>query len=190
MYGGPNGIGKAGVMMRARTTIDIAGGDYDKRFLRRAIELSAQALDTEGTEPFAAVIVRDGQIVGEGINRSAANKDPTSHGETEAIRNACRNLGTVDLRGTALYSSCEPCAMCVAAMLIAGVGRLYYAAGLVDSNAALAGLPLSQRFTVDAETLRRECGKTTGQRAMPAFQAMPEEALAVVSAWAEKKRAT
>ena len=111
---------------------------YDETFLRRAIEISAEALTTPGTEPFGAVIVRDGKIVGEGINRSVMNHDPTSHGETEAIRDACRNLGSVDLRGAELYSSCEPCPLCVAAMNIAGIATLYYAADMGQAGAALA----------------------------------------------------
>jgi len=159
---------------------------YEEQFLRRAIELSAKALDMAGTEPFAAVIVRDGSVVGEGVNRSRRNFDPTSHGETEAIRDACRNLQTVDLRGCDLYSSCEPCALCVAAMQLAGIERLYYAAGLAESNALLAGVPKSARFTVDATTLREECGKTVGDRAMPASQALSEEAMAVIAAWAKE----
>ena len=101
---------------------------YSEGFMRRAIEISAEALSTPGTEPFGAVIVKDGRIVGEGINRSLQNFDPTSHGEIEAIRDAARNLGTVDLSGCELYSSCEPCPLCVAAMSIAGIGQLYYAA--------------------------------------------------------------
>ncbi len=158
---------------------------YHEPFLRRAIELSATALENPGTEPFAAVVVRDGRIVGEGINRSAADLDPTSHGETEAIRDACRRLGTLDLRGCELYTSCEPCALCVAAMKIAGISSLYYAADLAGSNAALQGLPESSRIPIDAETLRRECGRTVDERAMPAQQAMDEEATAVIAAWAE-----
>ena len=159
---------------------------YEERFLRRAIELSSQALDIPGTEPFAAVIVRDGRIVGEGLNRSRSNFDPTSHGETEAIRDACRKLETVDLQGCDLYSSCEPCALCVAAMLLAGIRRLYYAAGLSESNAALAGVPMRARLTVDASTMREECGKAVGERSMPARQALSDEALTVIAAWARQ----
>lgn len=159
---------------------------FDERFLRRAIELSSEALATAGTEPFAAVVVRDGQIIGEGINRSVWNHDPTSHGETEAIRDACRNLQTVDLRGCDLYSSCEPCALCVAAMQIAGIERLYYAAGLAESNAALRDVPETKRFTVDATVLRQECGKAVGDRSMPASQALADEAMTVIVAWARK----
>jgi tRNA(Arg) A34 adenosine deaminase TadA len=163
---------------------------FEERFLWRAIELSAQSLATFGTEPFAAVVVRNGQIVGEGLNRSVKNHDPTSHGETEAIRAACRSLKTVDLRGCDLYSSCEPCALCVAAMQIAGIERLYYAAGLAESNAALRDLPETKRFTVDVTVLRQECGKTVGERSMPASQALADEAMAVIVAWAGQTRTT
>ena len=99
------------------------------------------------------VVVRDGKIVGEGINRSLANFDPTSHGETEAIRDAARNLRTVDLGGCELYTSCEPCALCVAAMAIAGIARLYYAADMAQAGTALGDLPESARFPIDVDHL-------------------------------------
>ena len=86
---------------------------YDEKFMRRAIELSTQALDEPGARPYGAVVVKDGRIVGEGLNQSAKNFDPTSHGEVEAIRDACRNLKTTDLSGADLYTSCEPCSVCV-----------------------------------------------------------------------------
>lgn len=160
---------------------------YEERFLHRAISLSAKAVDLPGTEPFAAVIVQHGRIVGEGINCSRQKFDPTSHGETEAIRDACRNLQTVDLRGCDLYSSCEPCALCVAAMQIAGISRLYYAAGLVESNAALKDISPGNRFVgVDATTLREESGRTVKDRSMPATQALTEEAMAVLIDWAKR----
>ena len=94
---------------------------YDEKFMRRAIELSAQALDSAGARPYGAVVVKDGKIVGEGLNQSAKNFDPTSHGEVEAIRDACRNLKTTDLSGADLYTSCEPCSVCVATMIMAGI---------------------------------------------------------------------
>lgn len=159
---------------------------YEQRFLEYAIELSAKALDMPGTEPFAAVVVRDGRIVGEGINRSRQKFDPTSHGETEAIRNACSALKTVDLRGCDLYSSCEPCALCVAAMQLSGIRALYYAAGLRESNAALGGVPQDTRFTVDADLLREECGRTVEARSMPSGQALSGDAIKVIAAWAKQ----
>lgn len=156
--------------------------------MRRAIEISARALETTGTEPFGAVVVMDGQIVGEGINRSQLDHDPTSHGETEAIRSACRNLLTVDLSGCELYSSCEPCAMCVAAMGIAGIGHLYFAADHQQSKAALGDLPESVRFSIDTMALRADCGKPIGERSVPAEQALGEEAAKIIEAWADKAR--
>ncbi|WP_323766333.1 nucleoside deaminase [Marinovum sp.] len=161
---------------------------YNEIFLRRAIEISAQALDTPGTEPFGAVIVRDGRIVGEGINRSVMNHDPTSHGETEAIRDACRNLETVDLRGCALYSSCEPCALCVAAMNIAGITALYYAADMAQAGAAIADLPEAARFPVDVDRLTHECGHAVSERMMPSEQHMDAEATQILRDWAALAR--
>lgn len=159
---------------------------YVEAFMRRAIEISAQALTTPGTEPFGAVVVRDGQIIGEGINRSLQNHDPTSHGETEAIRDACRKLGTVDLRGCELYTSCEPCALCVAAMEIAGISKLYYAASMAQAGSALGALPESVRFPIDVDRLRHECAHSTDQRHLPAQQALDQEASSVLKEWADQ----
>lgn len=156
-------------------------------FMRRALELSAEALTTPGTEPFGAVVVRDGRIIGEGLNRSRANCDPTSHGETEAIRDACRNLGSVDLRGCDLYSSCEPCALCVAAMVIAGISRLYYAADLNQSGAAFEGLSEAARFPIDVADLRAEAGSSMDSRQMPSVQLMSDEAVPILRAWAARQ---
>ncbi|MFO1141655.1 MAG: nucleoside deaminase [Amaricoccus sp.] len=161
---------------------------YEEAFMRRAIAISAAALATPGTEPFGAVVVRDGRIVGEGINRSLANLDPTSHGETEAIRDACRNLGTVDLAGCELYTSCEPCALCVAAMTIAGIARLYYAASMADAGAAFTGLTAAERHPIDPAHLRSEAGASIDERHLPAEQALPDEAVAVLAAWAAQRR--
>src|ERR1043165_311824 len=103
---------------------------YDEKFMRRAIELSPQALAPPRAGPSGAVVVRDGKIVGEGLNQSAKNFDPTSHGEVEAVRDACRNLKTTDLSGAELYTSCEPCSVCVSTMIMAGISRMYYGASL------------------------------------------------------------
>jgi guanine deaminase len=159
---------------------------YQEKFMRRAIEVSAGALVTQGTEPFGAVVVRDGKIVGEGLNRSVLNNDPTSHGETEAIREACRNLRTVDLRGCELYTSCEPCALCVAAMEIAGISRLYYATNLEQASAAIGDVPESVRFPIDSKRLQIECAKPVGKRSMPSQQVLSEEATGILVAWAQK----
>ena len=157
---------------------------YDEKFMTRAIEISAQALTETGTEPFGAVIVKDGKIVGEGLNHSRAHFDPTSHGETEAIRDACRNLKTVDLRGCELYTSCEPCALCVAAMVISGIGKMYYAASLGHCGPIFDALPLTERFPIDCDHLTSECGHSVHARVLPAEQKMDAQALGVLREWA------
>lgn len=157
-------------------------------FMNRALELSRTALATPGTEPFGAVVVRNGRIVGEGLNHSLAHFDPTSHGETEAVRDACRNLGTVDLSDCELYSSCEPCALCVAAMQIVGIRRLYYAATLEQSGAAFEGLSVAARAPIDVAVLRREAGLPLDKRQMPAQQMKADEAVSILRAWAEARK--
>ena len=157
---------------------------YRDEFMQRAIALSAQALHTPGTEPFGAVVVKDGQVVGEGFNHSVARWDPTSHGETEAIRDACRRLRTVDLSGCDLYSSCEPCALCVAAMHIAGIRRLFYAASLAQSGQAFEGVPAERRHPVDVDALRAEAGAPLQARCLPAEQHEDAAALEVLRRWA------
>lgn len=157
---------------------------YKPEFMQRAIALSAQALTEPGTEPFGAVIVKDGRIVGEGFNHSLANFDPTSHGEVEAIRDACRQLKTVDLTGCEIYTSCEPCALCVAAMGISRIGKMYYAASLAQSGEAFEGLPPAARFPIDCDALRAATGAPVEAREMPAEQKMADEAIEVLARWA------
>ena len=156
---------------------------YDDKFMRRAIEISRSALDTPGNMPFGAVVVLDGKIVGEGLNLSGSTFDPTSHGETEAIRDACKTLRTTDLTGAELYTSCEPCALCVAAMHLAHVSKLYYAASLDQSRHSLAGA----RKAIDTVALRAECAERLGGARMAAEQKLDGEAVSVLDAWAAKR---
>lgn len=161
---------------------------YHEPFMKQALALSAQALSTPGTEPFGAVVVRDGLVVGEGLNHSAANFDPTSHGEIEAIRDACRRLRRVELAGCDVYSSCEPCALCVAAMHIVGIRRLFYAASLAQSGAAFEGLPAEARHAIDIDALRAEAGSPPALRTLPAEQHLAGEAIDILAAWAAPRR--
>src|SRR4051812_8632824 len=155
---------------------------YDEKFMRRAIELSAQALNESGARPYGAVVVHEGKIVGEGLNQSAKNFDPTSHGEVEAIRDACRNLKTTDLSGADLYTSCEPCSVCVATMLIAGIARMYYGASLKQS-AAVVPRP---KMLPPADLVRAQVGLPVERREMPAETKLGAEAVAVLHAWVKK----
>ena len=150
-------------------------------FMQRAIEISREALSKPGCNPFGAVIVRDGVIVGEGLNHAGAHFDPTSHGEVEAIRDACRRLECLELKDCDLYTSCEPCALCVATMSIVGIRKLYYAASLEQSGAALS---TALKPAIDVEMLRSEAGKGAHERQMPAEQISAPAALKVLEAWA------
>ncbi len=142
-------------------------------FLRRAIALAVQNVDAGGGGPFAAVIARDGKIVGEGVNTVTAGNDPTAHGEVNAIRAACRALGTFSLAGCELYTSCEPCPMCLAASYWARIDAIYYGASAAD--AARAGF--------DDAFLYEELRKSHAVRALPATQMLAEEGWASFAAW-------
>lgn len=156
---------------------------YDEKFMRRAIELSAQALDIPGARPYGAVVVKDGAIVGEGLNQSAKNFDPTSHGEVEAIRDACRKLKTTDLTGCDLYTSCEPCSVCVSTMLMAGIRGMYYGASLGQSN----GVVPRPALPPPTDLVRQQVGLPIGERDMPAEQKMSGEAIAVLQTWVKER---
>lgn len=157
--------------------------------MARAIELSRRALEEPGTRPYGAVVVRDGTVVGEGLNRSRAALDPTSHGETEAIRDACRRLECLDLSGCELYASCEPCPLCVAAMELVGIGRLYYGAAAATSRELMAGADARGYRAVDPAELRRKAGSGVSDRGMPVEQRMSDEAAAALRDWARRNPA-
>jgi guanine deaminase len=157
---------------------------FDPQFLALAIAQSRRALTEPGCEPFGAVVVRDGAVIGQGVNLSRRHHDPTSHGETEAIRDACRRLSCTTLAEAELYSSCEPCALCVATMQIVGIRAVYFAGSLEGSNAILAAVPETIRARGDVAALRTEAGRPIGQGVIPA-QAHPDAAAeAVLHEWA------
>ncbi|RYU94548.1 nucleoside deaminase [Emticicia agri] len=139
--------------------------EQKKEFMRKAIELSLiGSQEGIGQGPFGAVIVKDGRIVGEGHNNVIAYNDPTAHAEVVAIRDACKNLGTYELQDCEIYTSCEPCPMCLSAIYWAKIGKIYY--GNTRDDAAEIGfddaflyqeipLPLAER-TIAIEPLARE----------------------------------
>jgi len=158
-------------------------------FMRRALEIAREAQDEPGALPYAAVVVKGGQIVGEGLNRANGRFDPTSHGEVEAIRDACAKLGTLDLSGCDLYTTAEPCSMCVATMYLSGIARLYYALAVPDSAAFMARLAARDpKWTrrIAAADLRREVALPMDQRQMPAEAVLRDETLAVFEEFARK----
>lgn len=99
--------------------------EEDARFMKMAIDLSIKNVENGGG-PFGAVVVRDGEVISTGVNRVVPNNDPTAHAEVNAIRSACQKLQNFQLKGCTVYSSCEPCPMCMSALYWAGVERICY----------------------------------------------------------------
>lgn len=148
-------------------------GKGNPEFLRRAIALATENVVSGRGGPFAAVIVRDGKIVGEGVNTVTATHDPTAHGEVNAIRAATKALGTFVLAGCELYTSCEPCPMCLAASYWARLDVVYY--GACAADAARAGF--------DDAYLYDELRKDHADRSLPTAQLIGDEAWASFQAW-------
>ena len=148
-------------------------GQPNPDLLRRAIQQATENVVSGKGGPFAAVVVRDGRIVGEGANSVTATNDPTAHAEVNAIRAAAQALGTFSLAGCELYSSCEPCPMCLAAAYWARVDAVYYGASAAD--AARAGF--------DDAFLYAEMRKNSADRKLRATQLLEDEAWASFAAW-------
>ncbi|MFC3676105.1 nucleoside deaminase [Ferrovibrio xuzhouensis] len=145
-------------------------------FMRHAIALSRRHMQAGDGGPFGAVIVLDGKIVGEGWNRVTSQNDPTAHAEVVAIREACGRLKRFDLRGAVLYTSCEPCPMCLAATYWARIDRLYYG----NTQADAAAIEFDDAF------LYRELALPMPQRSLRCEQILHTEARSVFEEWAAK----
>ena len=141
--------------------------------MRRAIELSSIGAQSGG-RPFGAVVVKDGEMVGEGYNTVVSSHDPTAHGEVVAIRNACNNLKTWNLSGCELYTSCEPCAMCTSVIWLARIDKVYYANKLADT---VKYFDMKQQFM--------DVGAPVESRSIPYQQLCGNEAFEVIKKWAE-----
>lgn len=142
-------------------------------FMRRAIQLSIENVESHAGGPFGAVVVRDGVIVGEGSNKVTSSNDPTAHAEIEAIRAACRKLGTFELTGATIYTSCEPCPMCLSAIYWARIGEIYYANTKQDASA----------IKFDDAFIYEEIAKAIDRRTVPMSQLMRDEALEAFAKW-------
>lgn len=147
-----------------------------EEFLRTAIWLAREKMREGAGGPFGAVIVKDGEIIARGWNQVTSSNDPTAHAEIVAIRAACHRLGSFRLEGCDLYSSCEPCPMCLAALYWARIGRLFYAASRLDAREA----------GFDDDLLYREICLPPDQRVLPASQVLREEALLALDEWKAK----
>jgi guanine deaminase len=145
-------------------------------FMARAIQLSVESAHSGRGGPFGAVIVRNGEIIAEGVNRVTSSNDPTAHAEVVAIREACAKLGTFELKDCELYTSCEPCPMCLGAIYWARLSRVYY--GNTAQDAAAIGF--------DDSFIYSELQVIPTERRVPAQQIMRDEALTAFRAWTEK----
>ena len=141
--------------------------------MRMAIELATANVRAAGGGPFGAVVVRAGELVATGANQVTASNDPTAHAEVMAIRNACKVLGTFDLSGCEIYSSCEPCPMCLTAILWARCDALYY--GNTADDAARAGF--------DDSYFYEQVRLPAGGRRLPSENLLRAEAMASFDAW-------
>ena len=146
-----------------------------KEFMKRAIELSLESVNKSGG-PFGCIIVKENKIVAEGSNKVTSSNDPTAHGEIVAIREACKNLNTFTLAGCELYSSCEPCPMCLSAIYWARIGKIYYANTRDDAK----------KIDFDDSLIYSEFNKNINERKIPMVQIMRDEALKAFELWDEK----
>ena len=145
-------------------------------FMKRAIELSLESVNKSGG-PFGCIIVKENKIVAEGSNKVTSSNDPTAHGEIVAIREACKNLNTFTLAGCELYSSCEPCPMCLSAIYWARIGKIYYANTRYDAK----------KIDFDDSLIYSEFNKNINERKIPMVQIMRDEALKAFELWDKKK---
>lgn len=144
--------------------------------MREAVRLAEQGMSADRGGPFGCVIVRSGEIVGRGLNRVTSANDPTAHAEVTAIRDACASLGTFQLKDCALYTSCEPCPMCLAAIYWARIPVVYY--GNTRADAAAIGF--------DDDFIYQQVALPPGQRAIKMSPLLRDAAQATFQAWAKK----
>jgi guanine deaminase len=145
-------------------------------FMRRAIALSREKMEAGAGGPFGAVIVKDGAILAEGWNCVTSANDPTAHAEIVAIREAAASLGHFSLAGCEIYTSCEPCPMCLSAIYWSRIDRIYYANDRVDAG----------RIGFDDELLYREFTAVPAERRLKLVRLLAEEAEPVFAAWKNK----
>ena len=148
--------------------------EQDREFMREAIRLADESVKNGGG-PFGAVIVKDGEIVAGSSNSVTLDNDPTAHAEVNTIRQACRKLGTFDLSGCVIYTSCEPCPMCLGAIYWARLDRIYYGNDRVDA----AKIGFADNFIYE------ELDRTLDERTVPIIPLLRDEALSSFRLWEE-----
>lgn len=153
--------------------------NHDK-FMRMAIDLAENNVTQGQGGPFGAVIVKDGMVVARSANRVVPTNDPTAHAEVSAIRLACQELGTFSLEGCVIYTSCEPCPMCLGAIYWARIDHIYYA----NTKADAAAIGFDDQFIYEELDLPME------NRKLPVLQLMRDEALQAFKLWETSEKKT
>ncbi len=144
--------------------------------MQQAIALAVESVQSGRGGPFGAVIVRDGEVLASGANLVTASNDPTAHAEIVVIRNACAKLGDFSLKGCEIYTSCEPCPMCLAAIYWARLEKIFYANTRLDAA----------RIGFDDDFLYREMTLANDQRSTPILPLASDEAAATFELWTTK----
>lgn len=145
------------------------------QYMREAIRLAEESAESGGG-PFGAIVVKNGQVVGRGTNRVTTWNDPTAHAEVVAIRDACKNLGSYQINGCTIYTSCEPCPMCLGAIYWSRPSAVYF--GSTKENAADVGF--------DDAFIYKEIERNPSERSIPFYQILHEEAGSAFEIWREK----
>lgn len=153
------------------------GKNAPNPFMARALALALENVRSLQGGPFGAVVVRDGEILAEGVNRVTSSNDPTAHAEIIAIREACRKLGHFELKGCEIYATCEPCPMCLGAIYWARLAKIYSAGTAADASKA----------GFDDFFIYREIRRPARQRKIPMIRMMRAEAQKVLGAWAKQR---
>lgn len=149
--------------------------DPHEIFMQMAIDLAMSGMNNNIGGPFGCIVVKEGKVVGKGCNAVATTNDPTAHAEVVAIRNACKNLNSFQLDGCIIYTSCEPCPMCLGAIYWARPAKVYYGCTRQDAAA----------YQFDDDFIYKELELPLGDRQIPIYQCNRKEAIKIFKAWKE-----
>lgn len=152
----------------------------DIQFMKRAIALAQKGMNSNAGGPFGAVVVKDGKIISEGFNKVTSTNDPTAHAEVVAIRKACEKLGTFQLDDCIVYTSCEPCPMCLGAIYWARPKAVFYGCDKVDAA----------KIDFDDQFIYEELDKNIGNRSIKFVQILQKEAQVAFKEWVTKEGKT
>lgn len=155
--------------------MDIKINDKDRQYMKMACDLASENID-KGGGPFGAVIVKDGEVIAAGTNTVTIDNDPTAHAEVNAIRKACKTTGNFKLAGCDIYTSCEPCPMCLSALYWAGVRRIYYGNTQMDARA----------INFDDNFIYEEIAKPHLNRTIPCIHIPDTDAIEAFRKWEQK----